>query len=515
LPAALAVFYLVRDLLFPLPMTELVEGLFVLPRTSHLYRTAEVITLVGALSALLIFRQRMVSMIAAGFTVVFGVSTAASAALHLNELRPSDDRASLSKVQSSPTESSAADKPDIYQILFDEYQTVENRFARRQTGIAPFDDFTCYTDNVCNYNWTRLSLPSLWSGTLYQPEEDIQEWQVAARHDGGLFKVLKQHGYHLRIYGFYPFWCESPHIDFLRCNRDVVRDWQARRPAGAFTAHCDELLQLLHLRCLPSIFAKFLMSQQRHDLPPAGAHSFYSAALFREMVAAIKDRPAGGTYNFLHLLIPHPPFVLNGKGEYVGPQEGSRYGQVLTVDLLVSELVAELKRLGRYERSLIIVHADTGAWTDPDLASQEVVNGKALREVRERRETLENGTFYDGPKWPERLVAARSRAALLIKAPGQKGHREVNAPTQLLDLYPTILAAANIAEPRDPRRPGVNLLAELPASDRVRRTYVFCTSSPRPKMNIPLQEWVIEGPRFERGRLLTMRGQLDFDWAGE
>ena len=60
---------------------------------------------------------------------------------------------------------SAADKPDVYQILFDTYQTVEYQYARKLKGMAPFDDFIHFNNNVSQYNWTCYSIPSTWTST--------------------------------------------------------------------------------------------------------------------------------------------------------------------------------------------------------------------------------------------------------------------------------------------------------------------------------------------------------------
>ena len=116
-------------------------------------------------------------------------------------------------------------------------------------------------------------------------------------------------------------------------------------PGSGFALPGGEFLHVLELRCLPAVLGKKLLyGSQPQGIPPTGAHPFYCTVKFREMVSAIKERPQGGCYHFLHLILPHPPYLLNEHGEYVGPEKGSRYGQVLTIDRLVGELIAELKR---------------------------------------------------------------------------------------------------------------------------------------------------------------------------
>ena len=75
-----------------------------------------------------------------------------------------------------------------------------------------------------------------------------------------------------------------------------------------------------------------------------------------DIAERIKEAPAGGTYTFLHLILPHPPCVLDGDGRYVGPEKGTRFGQALCID----KLVGDPTKAGRFYAGL----SGTGAATD-------------------------------------------------------------------------------------------------------------------------------------------------------
>jgi hypothetical protein len=131
LPTAYAVFFLVRELAFPLS-TSACRGHELRAATSHAYRAAEVITFLAALTLLTWVRAGH-GPLAAVFAAVFGVSALTTAVGNAATLTGHDPHPTAADPSDG---SSGTDKPDVYQILFDEYQTVEHRFARKLKGVA-------------------------------------------------------------------------------------------------------------------------------------------------------------------------------------------------------------------------------------------------------------------------------------------------------------------------------------------------------------------------------------------
>ena len=426
LPSAYAVFFLVRELVFPLPLVPLVEGMSFFPQVSTAYRAAEIITLVAALGLLLALRLRWTAPVAAITAVVFAVSILTATATEACSLAELDSPTAAG----SPTTTtvSAADKPDVYQILFDTYQTVEFQYARKLKGIAPFDDFIHFNNNVSQYNWTCYSIPSTWTSTLYDPsQEEVGDWQSGWRKNRGILKTLKDHGYFIKVYGSFPFWTDLSLADFLRLDKEIVEEFQERAGESGYRVRSEEFLQLMKLRGLPAFLGKkaYMPSEKDKGVPPGDIYSFYSMVKFREMVASIKERPAGGNYTFIHMMVPHPPFALTKDGDYVGRGMSTRWGQVQLVDKLTAEFIAELKRLGRYDKSMIVIHADTGFRTHPDLEAQELDDKQELKIVPGWDHAL---ISTPGPEWPPAGRAFLESGGLDHQTPGTPRPRRGGRP---------------------------------------------------------------------------------------
>jgi hypothetical protein len=159
------------------------------------------------------------------------------------------------------------------------------------------------------------------------------------------------------------------------------------------------------------------------------------------------DKP---TVEFLHLLMPHQPWHFYPSGrQYEFPERDpglrvfvtGRWGpeawpadlgrqrhllQVQYVDTLLARVVADLKRRGIYDESLIVVTADHGAAFTP---------GEELRAGIEN--TLFPARTYDQIMW----------SPLLIKAPHQREGVVSDANVQSVDLLPTIAKLVGIKMP--------------------------------------------------------------------
>lgn len=167
-------------------------------------------------------------------------------------------------------------------------------------------------------------------------------------------------------------------------------------------------------------------------------------------VAGLFQRPGGETLDklrpwlertkgqrpflFFHIYEPHSPFEPPEpfKSRYAHPYDG----EVAAADAIVGRLLEELRRLGLYDRSLLVLLSDhgEGLWD----------HGEEFHGILLYREAL--------------------HVPLLVKLPGQarKGER-VKAAVPLSDVAPTLLQAAGVKMP--PGVEGTSLLeARTPAT---------------------------------------------------
>ena len=138
-----------------------------------------------------------------------------------------------------------------------------------------------------------------------------------------------------------------------------------------------------------------------------------SAVSFGRWIQEEKARPAGGRYSFIHLLMPHSPYVLRADCSFEqSVVKTDMPEQVQCTMRLLLEFLEALHELDRFDGSLIVVNADHG------------------------------GTYRTKNNV---LVESRSRslrALLLVKPVGkrrQEGLQVSDIQSSILDISPTIL----------------------------------------------------------------------------
>jgi arylsulfatase A-like enzyme len=154
-------------------------------------------------------------------------------------------------------------------------------------------------------------------------------------------------------------------------------------------------------------------------------------------------RPPRGQYVYAHAVLPHGPYVLAPDCRFVGKRELRRQhdeqglkegylGQAECALRLVARFLDQLRALGRYDAATIVIHADTG----------------------NRIGFFDESVRDDGAKtlgWNSYRLRSQVYALLAIKPPGASGPLEVrNTPTQLVDLFPTLLDLLDLAAPDYP-----------------------------------------------------------------
>jgi Sulfatase len=321
----------------------------------------------------------------------------------------------------------------VYHIVLDRMQT--DAFLAVLDGsplAAKFDGFDLFKNNIANYISTLPSSASYLSGTLYK-SGDYKSW-VRGWHDRGLFATVADRGYETFVYAPFDHW-DDRHIDHFRFNIDIYEE-----ETGAAHAGLLDLLQVwlvslapnpltneawrLAERLGPRLFG--LLAGTREPLTIGEGLDPYAGMLMLRALRREEERlPADGRYVYAHAALPHTPFVLDDQCRYVGKQSGNarrRYlGQAECAVRLVAEFLDELKRLGRYDSATIVLHADTGHGLGGIAGKTRPAGARTLG-------VSDIGLVYT------------LQALLTIKPPGARGPLEiVDTPTQLVDLFPTIL----------------------------------------------------------------------------
>ena len=168
---------------------------------------------------------------------------------------------------------------------------------------------------------------------------------------------------------------------------------------------------------------------------------------FAGRMTIAQDEPV---YTFIHVALPHPPYVVDADCSFIGPQRGSRpsyAGQGRCALSVVRKLFDRLRTLGVYDETVIVLTSDHG-WNKlrPDHPLEGVETPA--------------GNLDD--------VAVRAMPLLAVKPAGSSGPLTTSyAPTAITDVPATILDLINIPNDQLPGRSALQIDPNVPR----RRTY--------------------------------------------
>lgn len=325
--------------------------------------------------------------------------------------------------------------PNIYHIVLDEYQTDMFELTLNDEAKEELGGFIYYPENTTVYGKTGMSLASLFSGTVFNPDENtkLEYEDNAINSDKSLIYDLKQAGYSTRAYvhDYYP--SESQLFDEVIKHNDNITGLDSSYYVKLF-------MKIWAYSNMPEKIAEkvtgteFLRQAKQDNLltddyPVVASESFSNITKDKDM---LKE---SNTYNFIHLIMPHVPYVLRTDCSYDGELmendfELAALEQSRCASKHLFSFLRTLKELNLYEDSLIVVQADHGSRFITE-------NGNLIR-----TRFKENGK--ENVEWS----LARARALLLIKAPSKKEKEQFfvsDAETTLLDITPTVAEVAGIS----------------------------------------------------------------------
>lgn len=341
---------------------------------------------------------------------------------------------------------------NIYHIVLDgnpNHNFLQNR--DRFKALGSLQGFVFFPQARSNFLGTKMSFASFLTGRFF-PGGSLKTWMNGWK-SGGVFRAATDAGYQITSYQTYP------NIGPQGAGRVYLGGDGAPRPR--WVGESVSFAKLWAVRVAPNFlqgeaffFMEKYVSAMVDGYPDFWARRVgHSAELMRRMIREERDRPARGQYVFGHFLLPHEPFVLDSQCQYRFVTD--HQSQTRCAFRLILELVNELKALGRFEGTSIVIHSDHGLW-----ASGPEESGSFISEPDAEKLGI-NGDRY---RWRNgRVLDRRSRALFLVKpaGSGQAPLRVSDRRVQLIDIAPTIAGLAGL---QIGSTEGVSVLArEFPA----------------------------------------------------
>ena len=315
---------------------------------------------------------------------------------------------------------------NVYHIVLDAFQTDVLEILRTPELDKELGGFTYFSNNRAIYHSTVMSLSSTFTSHRYLYDKPRADYIEASFRDLSTITRFANAGY----------WTLAvvPGSDPLETHEDGFRDVfhhvnNFERSSAANATAFRNLWMVANIPpvVLEGIAARGWLSERtqgelrrtRAGRALSDSAPVASAMSFRELIDGEEGLGNAGRYTFVHLMIPHSPYVLREDCSYREWQRAENpLAQTKCTLGLLAEFLGELDRLGRFEDSLILVHGDHGA--------PFRTHGNRL--VRTRARSLST--------------------PLLIKPPGTPRSRNLvvcDVDSTLLDVAPTVLDFAGLA----------------------------------------------------------------------
>lgn len=398
-------------------------------------------------------------------------------------------------------------------LVLDEFQSdIFAEIVEQEPKLAlPFDGFSFFKDCAGGYTNTAASVPFIMTGRY---SDNSEPHLLFIRHSyvaHSLFKVLWEHGFRLDAY---------PRPELVNLVR-LPRAWL--EPKSQAPVSWDEeissaslLTDISLFRCAPHFLKPLIYRRQMwllsrlanwvlegKNAPAAPAkepgtkpdsfqgfgRELLSLGLdFKFMNEFMRDARAEGTrpvFKYYHWNAVHPPLGFDENFAVVRPEFGKTayVSQAKGCLKMAGMLLARMKELGVYDRTMIIIMSDHGSGRTADL----LVNPTDTPHSR----LLAKGNPYQ--KFP--YVKSRACALLLVKPRNSRGPLVTNlAPVSHLDVVPTILGELKIAMTGFSGQP----VFSLPEGRvRERRFLAYSWNGGQGQYLTPLVEYRISGPCWD------------------
>ncbi len=416
--------------------------------TRHLWRVPYEIALWAAGISLAAVFARKVSAVATLGSQLFIALQAVVLVLPVST-PDSEVRADASRWRLPPEEIYQLSRDqNMIHIVLDAFlsETFGEVIAReRDTFDRDFSGFTFFADHLGAFPTTRASMPAMLTGIAYRNKRPFNRFLRSSIKKRSIFSVLARRGYQVNSVSFHPQ--EHPPA-LLPSGYRFVR-YTIPTPYGSYLEHVQsvavQLLDLSLFRHVPhglksrvfneqAWLLQSLYSERRRSRNARASNHVTFLKEFAGRMTVSQDKPV---YTFIHLAVPHSPFVVDADCSFIGPESTSRArtryaGQARCALAVVQELFDRLRALDVYDRAAIVLTSDHG-W----------------HQLRPDHPLVGTRT----PAGDLNDVAVRAMPLLAIKPAGSSGPlRTSQAPTAITDIPATILDLMGLPNDRFPGR---------------------------------------------------------------
>ena len=223
-----------------------------------------------------------------------------------------------------------------------------------------FADFTFYPDTVGGATRTKYAIPFILTGGTNKEEQSYVDYLEKSFDTSPLIRELSSGSYDAGLYTV------SHYIDTSRSG--IISNLSNGTPVPSSAPRLTlQYMKLVEFRYVPSILARyFWMYTGDFDcwktyVNGKAAYKLNDVNFYQKLVSKHLKASAGkSAFRFYHLTGPHAPYTMTEQCERVDAGESDEEAQALGTLAIVKEYLSQLRALGLYDRTTMIVMADHG-----------------------------------------------------------------------------------------------------------------------------------------------------------
>ena len=227
---------------------------------------------------------------------------------------------------------------------------------------SEFEDFTFYPDTVGGATRTKYAIPFILTGTTNREEQSYTEYLAASYPASPLIRELSAGGYET---GFYTV---SHYLD-MSCEEAIDNIISGKPDPSSHFGLTKQFMKLVAFRYLPSVFSRFFWMytgdfEHWKGRSSVSAYSLDDVRFYRYLTSEKLSVTTGSpVFRFYHLAGAHEPYTMNEDCERVPVGDSDEEFQSIGALKIVHDYITQLKALGVYDRTTVIVLADHGYGT--------------------------------------------------------------------------------------------------------------------------------------------------------
>lgn len=250
---------------------------------------------------------------------------------------------------------------DTYDVdFFEEVKAADDKF------FEPLSDFVFYPDTISSFSRTYPSVPYMLSHKLYFYEEPKKEYVNTAFEECTFWSKIIENDYSVYIYEDDKLcigdalltncenYCEEGHV--LSEKDSFLGGLNAIITVGGYKS-LPYLAKLSFSYTSESVNGMVIKEQIWDNAPYIMDDALMIKSLKDGNLTVSEDQKA---FRFIHMMGAHAPYVLNARGETAENRIVEPVEQYQGCMQYVFRYIEELKRLGKYDDSMLIITADHG-----------------------------------------------------------------------------------------------------------------------------------------------------------